>query len=70
MKTFEQVMREHGYTAGTLAAKAGISRQNIYNITNGRSTIGRMGVIQVRKIAHAMGMTIDELLNELESDER
>ena len=68
MKSFERVMREHGFTAGALANKAGISRQNIYNITNGRSTIGRMGVIQVRKIAHAMGMTVDELLAELEGD--
>ena len=68
MKSFERVMREHGFTAGTLAHKAGIPRQNIYNITNGRSTIGRMGVIQVRKIAHAMNMTVDELLAELEGD--
>ena len=42
-----------------------MSPQVIYNITTGKRSIERMGLRQFMRIAHALGMTADELVEEL-----
>lgn len=65
MHPLEKVIKERGYTVKSIANRAGIPPTTIYNITGGRGSIGRMGVSQFIRIAHALDMTADELISEL-----
>ena len=68
MNAFERLIRERGFNMTTLAKRAGIPRQNVYNCTNGRGDIRKMGVLHVRKIARALGMTLDEFMDYIEEN--
>ena len=69
MHPLQKAIESRGYTINSFATHAGISPQVIYNITSGKRTIDRMGVSQFGTIAHALGLTIDELISELEADD-
>lgn len=64
MHPLQEAIEKRGYTLNALAVKAGVPVQNIYNITNGRSQLKNMGVGSFIRIAHALGTTADELLDE------
>ena len=63
----QQAIERRGYTINQLAARANVPVSNIYNITRGRSKVGNMGISAFMRIAHALGMTADELLAELDT---
>ena len=65
MHPLEKLIKARGNTVKSIAARAGIPPTTIYNVTGGRGTIGRMGVSQFIRIAHALDMTADDLIREL-----
>ena len=69
MHPLQRIIEEHGYTVKSIAARAGLPATTLYNVTGGRGSVGRMGVRQFRRLARALGMTMDDLIKELEADD-
>ena len=61
--TFGEYIRGKGYTAQSLAQCAGISRRSLENYTTGRRAIKNMTLGLAVKIATALDIRVDELLN-------
>lgn len=58
MRTIKKLRIIQGLTQKNLAERVGISRANLTNIENGRRT---PSIKTARKLANALGSTIDEL---------
>lgn len=69
MHPLKKAILLRGYTIHELSKASGVPASNIYNITQGRGKIGNMGIDSFAKIAHALGLTIDELLEEVTGEE-
>ena len=70
MNALQKAIESRGYTVKSIADKAGIPATNLYNITSGRGKLGNMGINSFIKLARALGMTADELIVEIEENER
>ena len=58
------LMRRH-INVADLARAADVPKTTIYAVTGGRGDVWNMGVGSFIKIAHALGMTANELIAEL-----
>ena len=66
---FYELMKEHGLTGYALAKKAGISQQVVNRIQSGQREFGRMQVESAVKIAHAMDMSVEEIIEKIKAQE-
>lgn len=48
-----------------LARKADVPKTTLYSVTGGRGDVWNMGLVSVVRIAHALGMTVDEFVAEV-----
>ena len=68
MHPLKKAILIRGYTINELARLANVPVSNIYNITRGRGKVGNMGIESFRRIAHVLGLSMDDLLKEIEDE--
>ncbi len=59
---FGEYVRDHGFTAKELAAKAGVSVRSVENYTTGRRAIKNMTLDLASKLAMALDLHAEDLL--------
>lgn len=64
-KDLKTLLSERKMSVTDLANKTGIPRTTIYNVTNGSVKMENMTLANVKKVAHAFSMTVDELIAEM-----
>lgn len=72
MKTanpLRELLDKRSINIADLARKADIPKTTLYNVTGGRGDVWNMSVYVFIRLAHALGMTADELVAELRAIE-
>lgn len=64
-----ELLDKRSINIADLARKADIPKTTIYSVTGGRGDVWNMSVHVFIKLAHALGMTADELVAELRAIE-
>lgn len=66
-KKLKDMISSNGGGLRAFAQAAGIPHTTLFNSLRNDDTLGRMPISNFIKVAHGLGMTADELANELES---
>lgn len=56
-------VRDSGLSVAEVSRRSNVKYVTVYDAVNGKTNIDRMGIDTFRKIAHALGMTVDDLYN-------
>lgn len=70
MNALKTYITRHYIKVSALAEEADIPRTTLYNYMSGTGDIWNMTITTFIRLAHALGMTADELVAELEKIER
>lgn len=62
--TLETTIKERGMTIRQFAQAAGVSYATVYDAVTGRRPLDGMHTCHAVAIAHALGMSVEELLND------
>lgn len=66
---FQELLEDLGFTGYSLAKKSGVSQQAINRLQSGQREFGRMQVESAVKIAHAMDMRVEEIIEKIKEEE-
>lgn len=66
MNPLKRLFKEKNINVASFARSINTSQYSVYTATKETSTVWRMGIDLFMKIAHGLGMTADELYEELE----
>lgn len=69
MNALQEYLEHHYIKVSTLAEAAGIPRTTLYRYTSGGGDVWNMSIYTFSKLAHALGMTTDEFIAELQAVE-
>lgn len=67
MNAFAEYLERHYIQVSSLARASGVPASTLYKYSSGRSDIWNMGVYTFAKVAHALGMTADDFMHELQA---
>lgn len=69
MGTLARYFERHYIQISSLARTAGVPASTLYKYTSGRSSVWNMSIHTFAKLAHALNMTTDEFIRELQAVE-
>jgi transcriptional regulator with XRE-family HTH domain len=67
MDTLGQYFQQRYIQVSSLAKTAGVPASTLYKYTSGRSSVWNMSIHTFSRLAHALGMTSDEFIEELKA---
>jgi transcriptional regulator with XRE-family HTH domain len=67
---FDEMMQKRNMNVYQIAKASGVTTTTLYNLKNGKTTIDKMNIGTIKKIASYMGMTVSAFMHELEQYER
>ena len=67
MNALAMYLERHYIQVSALARASGVPASTLYKYTSGRSDVWNMSIYTFAKIAHALGMTSDEFIEELKA---
>ncbi|MEC1716582.1 helix-turn-helix transcriptional regulator [Schinkia azotoformans] len=67
MHSIDQLCKEFGLTRYSLSKKSGVNDSTLANLVTRNTDVDNMKIGTIKKIAKAVGLSIDELVEKLES---
>lgn len=67
MDTLREYLELHYIKVSSLARASGVPASTLYKYTSGGASVWNMSIYTFAKVAHALGMTSDEFIAELEA---
>lgn len=67
MHPIDQLCKEFGLTRYSLSKKSGVNDSTLANLVTRNTDVDNMKIGTIKKIAKAVGLSIDELVEKLES---